>query len=137
MKRLRRQERGFTLVELMVVIVIVAIMAAIAVPLYTNYIKDARRSEAANGLAAVATAQQTYYQRNNTYANALANLNVDLTDLGANWTFGAPTVTVGPPLKFTDVATGKAATPYAGLTVTLSYTLGGAKTLVDENGKTM
>ena len=136
MQSIKRQ-RGFTLVELMVVIVIVALMAGIAVPLYVNYIKDARRSEAAGGLAAVATAQQTYYQRNNTYAAALASLNVDLTDLAANWTFANPTVTVGPPLNFTCVATGKAATPYAGLTVTMNYTLGGAKTLVDDAGKTM
>jgi len=75
MKRTNRK-RGFTLVELMVVIVIVALMAGIAVPLYTNYIKDARRREAAGGLAAVATAQQTYYQRNGAYTNSLANLNV-------------------------------------------------------------
>ena len=137
MERLGRRQRGFTLVELMVVLVIVALMAAISVPLYTNYVKDARRCEAAGGLAAVATAEVTYYQKNLTYANALSSLNVDLTDLGANWTFGAPTVVTGPPLKFTCVATGKTGTPYAGLTVTLTYTLGGAKTLVDENGKTM
>jgi len=129
--------RGFTLVELMVVIVIVALMAAIAVPLYTNYIKDARRSEAAGGLAAVATAEQTYYQRNGAYANALASLNVDLSDLAANWTFGAPALIAGPPPGFSCVATGKAGTAYAGLTVTLTYNLGGAKTLVDEGGKTM
>ena len=58
MKRPNRK-RGFTLVELMVVIVIVALMAAIAVPLYTNYIKDARRSEAAGGMAAVATSEHS------------------------------------------------------------------------------
>ena len=136
MKRPNRKH-GFTLVELMVVIVIVALMAAIAVPLYTNYIKDARRSEAAGGLAAVATAQQTYYQRNGGYVAALASLNVDLTDLGANWTFANPTLIVGPPVGFSCVATGKAATPYAGLTVTMTYNLGGAKTLVDEAGKAM
>ena len=136
MQRSTRQ-RGFTLVELMVVIVIVALMAAIAVPLYTNYVKDARRSEAAGGLAAVATAQQTYYQRNNAFTNSLANLNVDVSDLAANWTFANPSLIAGPPVGFSCVATGKAATPYAGLTVTMTYNLGGAKTLVDDTGKTM
>ena len=136
MKRIPR-EHGFTLVELMVVIVIVALLAAIAVPLYTNYVKDARRSEAAGALAAVATAQQTYYQRNNGYANALANLNVDLTDITANWTVANPALIAGPPPGFSCVATGKAGTPYAGLTVTMTYNLGGAKTLVDDAGKTM
>lgn len=132
-----RSRRGFTLVELMVVIVIVALLAAIAVPLYINYVKDARRSEAAGALAAVATAQQTYYQRNSGYANALASLNVDLTDVSANWTVGDPALIAGPPPGFTVTATGKANTPYAGLTVTMTYNLGGAKTLVDEGGKTL
>lgn len=136
MKRIARQ-RGFTLVELMVVIVIVALLAAIAVPLYTNYVKDARRSEAAGALAAVATAEQTYYQRNGAYANTLANLNVDLTDITANWTVANPALIVGPPVGFSCVATGKAGTPYAGLTVTMTYNLGGAKTLVNDAGQTM
>jgi hypothetical protein len=85
----------------------------------------------------VATAEQTYYQRNSAYANALANLNVDLSDLAANWTFANPSLIAGPPPGFSCVATGKAGTPYAGLTVTMTYNLGGAKTLVDDAGKTM
>ncbi|TMQ69469.1 MAG: prepilin-type N-terminal cleavage/methylation domain-containing protein, partial [Candidatus Eisenbacteria bacterium] len=43
---MRRNQKGFTLMELMVVIVIVAILAAVAVPLYINYVKDASRTEA-------------------------------------------------------------------------------------------
>ena len=128
---------GFTLVELMVVIVIVALLAAIAVPLYMNYVQDSRRSEAAGGLAAVATAQQTYYQRYGSYADALANLNVDLTDVLANWDVADPALIAGPPPGFSCAATGKAGTPYAGLSVTMTYNLGGNKTLVDESGKTM
>lgn len=133
----RKSRKGFTLVELMVVIVIVALLAAVAVPLYMNYTKDAKRSEAAGALAAVATAQQTYYQRNGAYTNALANLNVDLSDLAANWTFGNPSLITGPPPGFSVVATGKTGTGYAGLSVTMTYNLGGAKTLVDDGGKTM
>ena len=136
MQRITRL-RGFTLVELMVVIVIVAVMAAVAVPLYTNYVKDARRSEAANGLASVATAQQTYYQRNGAYSAALASLNVDLTDVVANWDVADPALIAGPPVGFSVAATGKAGTVYAGLSVTMTYTLGGSKSLVDENGNTM
>jgi type IV pilus assembly protein PilE len=136
MRRISRKS-GFTLVELMVVIVIVALLAAIAVPLYTNYTKDARRSEGAGALAAVATAQQTYYQRNGAYTNALGNLNVDLSDITANWTVGNPSLIAGPPPGFSVVATGKAGTACAGLTVTLTYNLGGAKSLVDEAGHAM
>ena len=60
---MRRNQRGFTLMELMVVIVIVAILAAVAVPLYINYVKDAKRSEAKGAMAAIISAEQVAYQR--------------------------------------------------------------------------
>jgi prepilin-type N-terminal cleavage/methylation domain-containing protein len=58
---MRRNEKGFTLMELMVVIVIVAILAAVAVPLYNNYVKDAQRTEAKAAIGAIATAEQAYF----------------------------------------------------------------------------
>jgi type IV pilus assembly protein PilE len=133
MQRLKSKQ-AFTLVELMVVLVISAMMAATAAPLYTNYVKDARRTEAAGALAAIATAEQEYYSQTGTYAGGLAYLDVDLTDLNQSWTFSDPAVTAGPPFQFTCVATGKAGTSHAGLSVTLTCTLGGAKTLTDEHG---
>ena len=60
---MRRNQRGFTLMELLVVIVIVAILAAVAVPLYTNYVRDAHRTEARGAISAVITAEQAYFQR--------------------------------------------------------------------------
>jgi len=58
---MRRNEKGFTLMELMVVIVIVAILAAVAVPLYINYVRDAQRTEAKAAIGAIATAEQAFY----------------------------------------------------------------------------
>ena len=81
-----RNQKGFTLMELMVVIVIVAILAAVAVPLYINYVNDARRTEAKGAIGAVITAQQTYFQLNNTYTTDQAQLNVNLTDVASRWT---------------------------------------------------
>jgi type IV pilus assembly protein PilE len=82
----------------MVVIVIVAILAAVAVPLYINYVKDAQRTEAKGAIGAVITAQQTYYQINTAYASTpsggfIANptpgsqggLNCDLTEALVKW----------------------------------------------------
>jgi len=55
---------------LMVVIVIVAILAAVAVPLYINYVKDARRTEAKAAIGALATAMEEFYLKTSTYEMA-------------------------------------------------------------------
>ena len=109
---MKRNAKGFTLMELMVVIVIVAILAAVAVPLYVNYVKDAQRTEAKGAIGAVITAQQTYFQLNGRYCpsetfttNATGQtLNCDLTDALANWDIA---VSQGDDKGFTVLATGK------------------------------
>ena len=123
---MKRNERGFTLMELMVVIVIVAILAAVAVPLYVNYVRDAQRTEAKGAIGAVITAEQTWYQLNSTYTtdtfqqNAAPpqKLNCDLTDALNNWNIS---VTNADANGFTVVATGKPAASTNGRSVTLNY----------------
>jgi len=130
---MRRNEKGFTLMELMVVIVIVAILAAVAVPLYINYVKDAQRTEAKGAIGAVITAEQTYYQQNpdggaqeyvvdqfvaNPQQNPGQKLNCDLTEALKSWDIA---VTAADGDGFTVTATGKAGTQTDGLTVTYQY----------------
>jgi type IV pilus assembly protein PilE len=70
-----RSPQGFTLVELMVVIVIVAILAAIAIPGYTSQVRKSRRTEARNALLDAAAREERFYATNNSYT-------VTGTDLG-------------------------------------------------------
>ena len=118
---MKRTARGFTLMELMVVIVIVAILAAVAVPLYINYVDDAKRTEAKGAIGAIITAEQTYFQLNQTYigdtfpAGIGTALNVDLTEAAKTWTF---TVVPVPPDGFKVTATNKTNTS---MTVVLDY----------------
>src|SRR4029077_10310665 len=127
---MRRNQKGFTLMELMVVIVIVAILAAVAVPLYINYVKDAQRTEAKGAIGAVITAEQTFYQINGAYASTTfvpnpapggasqAGLNCDLTEALGNWDIAVATTANG----YQVTANGKAAPrPANGLTVTYDY----------------
>lgn len=57
--------RGFTLLELIVVVIVLAVLASIAVPMYRGYIKSVRASEATSRLGAIVTAAKNYYQRFN------------------------------------------------------------------------
>jgi type IV pilus assembly protein PilE len=61
------QEKGFTLIELMIVVVIIGLLTAIAVPSYTEYVQKARRAEATAVLRDAQQFMQRLYAANNTY----------------------------------------------------------------------
>jgi type IV pilus assembly protein PilA len=58
---------GFTLIELMLVVAIIGILAAIAIPSFVNYQLKSKRSEAFSNLQAIATAQNSYFAANGVY----------------------------------------------------------------------
>lgn len=64
-----KNNRGFTLIELMVVIAILGILAAIAVPQYTDYILKSKLTESFNTLADLRTRLEQFYQDNRMYAD--------------------------------------------------------------------
>jgi prepilin-type N-terminal cleavage/methylation domain-containing protein len=56
-----QRKNGFTLIELMVVVVIIGVLASVAVPLYTRTIKNSRTAEATVRLSAIMKAAKVYY----------------------------------------------------------------------------
>ena len=69
MRSKMQNQKGFTLVELMVVVVILGILVAIAVPVYNNVTKNAERSSVMANLRTIDGAIQTYYATDETATN--------------------------------------------------------------------
>jgi type IV pilus assembly protein PilE len=70
-------QRGFTLMELMIVVAIISIIAAIAYPNYTQFVTRSKRSVGATALLQVADRQQQFFMDNKRYAASLTSLGYD------------------------------------------------------------
>lgn len=64
--------RGVTLIELLVAAVVIAILAAIAVPTYRSHVLRTQRTEATSALLRIGAAQEAFFLQNNRFAAALA-----------------------------------------------------------------
>lgn len=72
---MKKHNQGFTLVELMIVVVIVAILAAVAIPSYQQYVISSRRAEAQSALMQFAQAVERHYAKKYNYASAATGAN--------------------------------------------------------------
>jgi prepilin-type N-terminal cleavage/methylation domain-containing protein len=68
----RRHSSGFTLVELMIVVAIIGILAAVAIPAFTRYVKKSRTAEAVGHLNKEWAGSVTYYESDHITAGGLA-----------------------------------------------------------------
>lgn len=107
-----KSRKGFTLIELMVVILIVGILAAVAIPIMRGRVDSAKWSEGKSGMGTIATALRAYAAEKGaagTYPPTLAELGFIDSDLHgtyftiANYSIPAATFTAGadPELTFT------------------------------------
>jgi type IV pilus assembly protein PilE len=104
-KRIHNLQRGFTLVEIMIVIAVIGILSAIAFPSYQDYLIKGRRAAAQSHLMEIAQQQQQYLLDARAYAADLTTLNLTTpTDISSYYQISV-TASEGPPPSFTITAT--------------------------------
>ena len=99
-----KRVRGFTLIEMMIVVAVIAVLASIALPSYNSYLRKGRRADAQAALTDIASRQQQYLMDARAYAPDLATLNYTPTTSVTDW-YGIAIVVGGPPPSFTVTAT--------------------------------
>jgi type IV pilus assembly protein PilE len=92
---------GFTLIELMIVVVIVAVLSAIAYPAYQDYARETKRADAHAALLRIATLQEKNFSNTNQYADSTTTLGYAAHPAISNDGFWAITVTTAAPTTFT------------------------------------
>lgn len=81
-----RVQQGFSLIELMIVVLIVAILAAVAMPAYRQYIVRSHRVDAQRALSDLAGREERYLYSNNTYTPSLSSLGGNSAMAGSYYT---------------------------------------------------
>lgn len=108
---MRYRNNGFTLIEIMITVAILAIISAIAYPMYTGYISTSYNVEGMNNLHAIEIAQEEYFHDNNTYFSGATAAAIN-TASGGLWArqpasgYNFNYAVVGTATGFTATATG-------------------------------
>ncbi len=96
-----RADGGFSLIELMIVVAIVGILAAIAYPSYQQYALETKRADAHAALLRIATVQEKFFSNNNAYATSATTLGYAANPAISNDGFWAVSITGVGPAAFT------------------------------------
>lgn len=121
----RRLEAGFTLIEVMITVAIIAILAAIALPAYTDYVIRGRLVEGTNALSALRAQMEQHYQDNRTYLDASSSSilspcnSTKLAALNASLKYFTVTCPTWTKTTYTLKATGTGTGMSAGATYTV------------------
>jgi len=122
MKKALRRKKGFTLIELMTVVIIVGILASVSVPLYRAQIKKAIASEGTALVGSVRSSERIYYAEHTAYTDDKDVLNLETFD-NKYFDWGDVTITLtGSGTGFSAEAAGRADSAADGITVTINET---------------
>lgn len=82
-------KKGFTLIELVVVVIIIGVLVSIAMPLYNNIVERSRKPEAYNTLKSILEAQKRYVLENGVYDSSsdFSGLDINITNPGKYFNF--------------------------------------------------
>ncbi|NLY68469.1 MAG: prepilin-type N-terminal cleavage/methylation domain-containing protein [Clostridiales bacterium] len=101
MFKLRKNKKGFTLVELMIVVIIIGILTAIAIPVYNSVTANAKINSALANQRSIDSAIQMYYAKNSKYPDNINALVPDFIQsipedpFGASYDIGVIKVVIG------------------------------------------
>lgn len=95
----RSKQAGFTLMELMIVVVIVGLLASVAYPAFRDQARRSARSEATAALASAIARQEQFFADNKSYTTALANLNMTALTENGYYQVQVDAATTGCPLS--------------------------------------
>lgn len=93
--RKAKTDEGFTLLELIVVVIMIGILAAIATPAYLNQSSRAKQAEGISNVGVMNNAQQAYYSERGRFALDLTELNIGIPAATDNYTFATVGVNSG------------------------------------------
>ena len=128
----RVRNGGFTIIEVMIVVAIIAILAAVALPSYIDYMRRGKITEATAGLANMRVQMEQYFQDNRTYqavgANPAPCTNGSAVPTPAGARYFTFTCVLGPT-TYTITATGNAAQAMGGFVYTVNQQNAQASTM--------
>jgi type IV pilus assembly protein PilE len=129
-----KKDKGFTIIELIITIIIVAILAFVGVPVYRNYVKEGYITEGKSLLGEINAAQQIYYSRHGQFYVGTAGTSLSSAfgvDARRNKYFTSYTQTIDGD-SYTTTISGSG--PATGITLTLEGSVSGTPRIIEDRG---